>query len=77
MFDSQKLSRQEWVARCAREIDALVPLRAGDHHEALTQAFLGDWAAALWTASQGADQPELAAWAAVKDAQVVWDKAFD
>jgi hypothetical protein len=67
-----QLSRQEWVARCAREIEVLVPLRAEDRYEVLSHAFVNDWSAAIWTNSQGSEQPELAAWAAVKEAEVVW-----
>lgn len=74
---STQLSRQEWVARCAQEIEVLVPLRAEDRYEVLSPAFVNDWAAAIWTSSQGAEQPELAAWAAVKDAEIVWNKLAD
>ena len=72
MFASEKLSRQDWIARCSREIEVLVPLRAEDRYEALSPAFVADWAAAIWTNTQGTEHPELAAWAAVKEAQVVW-----
>ena len=74
---STQLSRQEWVAKCAREIEVLIPLRAEDRYEVLSAAFVNDWAAAIWTSSQGAEQPELAAWAAVKDAEIVWNKVAD
>jgi hypothetical protein len=72
MFSSEKLSRQAWVGRCAHEIGLLVPLGSGDPGEALSPAFLNDWAAAVWTGCQGDEQPELAAWTAVKEAQAVW-----
>lgn len=72
MFASEKLSRQDWIARCSREIEVLVPLRAEDRYEALSPAFVADWAAAIWTSTQGTELPELAAWAAVKEAQMVW-----
>jgi hypothetical protein len=71
MHVHQNLSRQEWVTRCAREIDVLIPLRR-ENPGLLSPAFLNDWAAAVWADCQGWEQPELAAWAAVKDAQKIW-----
>lgn len=73
MFES-KLSRRDWIARCAREIEVLVPLQVEDRYEVLSTAFVNDWAAAIWTVSQGLEPPELAAWTAVNEAQVVWEK---
>lgn len=75
MFYSQKLSRDEWIARCAREIEMLLPQHAATEVEALSQGFLRDWAAAIWVMSQGAEQPELAAWAAVREARGIWNRA--
>lgn len=72
-----QISRQDWVARCAREIEVLVPLRAEDRYEVLSADFVNEWAAAIWTSSQGAEQPELAAWAAVREAEIVWGKVPD
>ena len=63
--------RQEWVKRCALEIGALVPLHLKNYVEELSPAFVVDWAEAIWVDTQGADNPEEAAWHAVDEVRSI------
>ncbi|HIV71775.1 MAG TPA: hypothetical protein H9903_12650 [Candidatus Aquabacterium excrementipullorum] len=71
MSDHRKLSRQEWIDRCALEIGVLIPLHLHDYVEEFSPALVVDWAGAIWADTQGSEVPEEAAWHAIDEVRNV------
>ena len=67
MASPQRLSKQDWVTRCALEMGALIPSLLRNYAEELPPSFVLSWAEALWADTAGAENPEEAAWMAVNE----------